>query len=163
MTPMGMPTPPMNVQPAGVTAVASLPHDQIHVLLAQSQQQAAIATIVLDVEQAALALVKQLAPQAPQFQPVIANLTRAIPAQQAAARTFQNQSNLLNQLDALQDQSRNLSATIQIDTSLVPVLQQLGAAQAANGLRSTIAHDQAAVQALQPQITAAEQQVSTFV
>src|SRR5579884_1519378 len=64
----GLPTPPTNVQPPGVTAIASLPHDQIHVLLSQSQQQAAIATIVLDVEQATLALVQQIAPQAPQFQ-----------------------------------------------------------------------------------------------
>jgi hypothetical protein len=178
MMPMGMPTPLMNAQSmgmqaatmpsanmpsTGVTAIASLPHDQIHVLQAQSQQQAAIATIVLDVEQAALALVRQLAPQAPQFQPLIANLTRAIPAQQAAVRTFQNQSNLLNRLDTLQDQALILGAEIQIDASLVPVLQQSGAAQTANSLRSTIAQDQAAVQALQPQIAAVEQQVSTFV
>jgi hypothetical protein len=178
MMSMGMPPPPMNVPSLGMqtmtlpsttapsmggTAIASLSHDQIHLLQAQFQQQAAIATIVLEVDQVALAILQPFAPQTPQFRPVIANLTSAIPAQQAAAQTFQNQSNLLNQLDALQDQALILGAGIQIDTSLVPVLQQLRAVQTANNLQSVIAQDQAAEQALQPPIAAVEQQVSPFV
>jgi hypothetical protein len=163
MIPMGMAPPPMNVQPMGRTAIASLSHDQLHALQSQFQQQAAIAAIVLEVDQVALAILQQFAPQTPQFRPVIANLTSAILAQQAAAQTFQNQFNLLNQLDALQDQALILSAEIQIDTSLVRVLQQFRAVQTANNLQSVIARDQAAVQALQPQIAAVEQQVSTFV
>jgi hypothetical protein len=56
-----------------------------------------------------------------------------------------------------------LGAVIQNGTALVPVLQQIGDVQAANRLQNTITQDQAAVLALQPQIAAVEQQVSTFV
>jgi hypothetical protein len=148
---------------AGANTIASLSHDQIHVLQDQSQQQAANAAFVLQVEQFVLAVLEQFGPQAPQFQPLIATLTSVIPAQQSLAQTLQNQSNLLNQLDDLQDQALILGAEIQNDTALVPVLQRFGAMQTANQLQSTIAADLAAVQALQPQIVAVEQEVSTFV
>jgi hypothetical protein len=152
-----------NTMATSVNTVASLTHDQIHVLQDQFQQQAAIATIVLEVEQVALAILQSLAPQNPQFQPVIATLTSVIPAQQASTQMLQNESNLLNELDDVQDQGLILSAMIQNDTTLVAVLQGIGAVQAANSVQSMIAQDQAALQALQPQIAAVEQQVSTFV
>ena len=76
--------------------------------------------------------------------------------------TLQNQTNLLNQLDDLQDQALILNATIQNAAALVPVQQQLGNVPAANTLQSIIATDQAAVQTLQPQITAVEVEVSAF-
>jgi hypothetical protein len=178
MMPMGMPTPLMNVQPMGMQAmtmpstnmqsmgmntIASLPHEQIHVLQSQSQQQVTDATFTLAVEQFALGILQPFAPQAPQFQPLIATLTNVIPAQQAVVQTLQNQLNLLDQLDDLQDQALILGAVIQNGTPLVPVLQQIGDVQAANRLQNTITQDQAAVLALQPQIVAVEQQVSAFV
>jgi hypothetical protein len=178
MMPMGMPPPLMSVQPMGMQAmtmpstnmqsmgmntIASLPHEQIHILQSQSQQQVTDATFTLAVEHFALGFLQQFAPQAPQFQPLIATLTSAIPAQQAAVQTLQNQLNLLNQLDDLQDQALILGAVIQNGTPLVPVLQLVGDVQAANRLLNTITQDQAAVLALQPQIVAVEQQVSTFV
>src|SRR5262249_31635815 len=138
------------------------PHDQIHTLQDQSQQQTALATIRLEVEQVVLGFLQQFAPQAPQFQPVIAFLTSAIPAQQAIVQTLQNQTNLLTQLDDLQDQALILNAVIRNGTALLPVLQQVGNGQAANTLQNTIVADQAAVQALQPQITAVEVEVSAF-
>src|SRR5262249_29471279 len=55
--------------PAAVNTIASLPHDQIHVLQDQSQQQTALATVGLAVEQVVLGFLQQFAPQAPQFQP----------------------------------------------------------------------------------------------
>jgi hypothetical protein len=56
-----------------------------------------------------------------------------------------------------------LNATIQSAAALVPVLQQAGDAAVANALKNLIFADQAAVAALQPQITAVEGDVSTFV
>jgi hypothetical protein len=147
----------------GANTIASLPHDQIHNLQDQSQQQATNAAFTLAVEQFVLGILQPFAPRVPQFQPLIATLTGAIPAQQALVQTLQNQLNLLNQLDDLQDQVLILGAAIQNDTALVPVLQQFGAGQTANQLQNTIAQDQATVLALQPQIVAVEQQVSTFV
>ena len=76
--------------------------------------------------------------------------------------TLQNQTNLLNQLDDLQDQALILTAMIQNASALAPVQQQLGNVAAANTLQSIIATDQAAVQTLQPQITAVEVEVSDF-
>jgi hypothetical protein len=52
---------------------------------------------------------------------------------------------------------------IQNAAALIPVFQQLGNQQAVNALKNTIATDQAAVQALQPQIMAAEVEVAAFV
>jgi hypothetical protein len=156
-------SPPASTPPAAINTIASLSHDQIHTLQNQSQQQSATATISLEVEQVVLGFLQQFAPQAPQFQPVIAFLRSAIPAQQATVQTLQNQTNLLNQLDDLQDQALILNAVIQNDTAVVPVLQQFGNQPAANALKNTIVADQAAVQALQPQITAVEVEVSTFV
>lgn len=115
--------------------IAALPHDQIHVLQDQAQQQAAIATFTLQVEQFVFSVLETFAPRAPQFQPLIAGLAAAIPAQQAAVQTLQDHSNLLNQLDDLQDQVIMLDA----------------------------AGNAAAAQALQPQIAAVEQEVSAFV
>jgi hypothetical protein len=149
--------------PAAVNTIASLSHDQIHVLQDQSQQQTDGATIRLEVEQIVLGILEPFAAQVPQFQPAIAFLTSAIPSQQATLTTLQNQTNLLNQLDDLQDQALMLNATIQNAAALAPVQQQLGNVQAANTLQSIIAADQATVQALQPQITAVEVEVSTFV
>lgn len=149
--------------PAAVNPIASLSHDQIHDLQAQSQQQTAIATVRLEVEQTVLGILQLFAPQAPQFQPAIALLIGAIPTQQAAVNSFQNQTNLLNQLDDLQDQSITLSAQIQSANGLLPTLQQLGDVQTANMLQNIIAADQATVQALQPQIAAVEVEVSAFV
>lgn len=148
---------------ASVNTVASLTHDQIHMLQDQSQQQAAIASFTLAVEQFVFAVVQQIAPQAPQFRPLLTNLASAIPAQQATVQTLQNQSNLLNQLDDLQDQVIILGSGIQNDTALTAVFQQMGNTQAVNSLQSTIAHDQASIQALQPQIAAVELEVSTLV
>jgi hypothetical protein len=147
----------------GVNTVASLSHDQIHTLQTQSQQQTANATFTLAVEQFVFGFLQQFAPQAPQFQPLIATLTSAIPAQQAVVQTLQNQMNLLNQLDDLQDQVLILDAAIQNDTALVPVLQRLGDVPTANVLQNTITQDQASVLALQPQIAAVEQEVSQFI
>jgi hypothetical protein len=157
------PSSPASTPPAAVNTVASLSHDQIHMLQDQSQQQTDTATIRLEVEQIVFGILEQFAPQAPQFQPVIAFLSSAIPAQQATLTTLQNQTNLLNQLDDLQDQALILNATIQNAAAVVPVQQQLGNVQAANTLQSIIASDQAAVQALQPQINAVEVEVSAFV
>jgi hypothetical protein len=152
-----------NPSPAAVNAVASLSHDQIHVLQDQFQQQTTQASIRLQVEQIVLGVLQQFAPQVPQFQPVIAFLTNAIPAQQATVQTLQNQTNLLNQLDDLQDQGIILNGMIQNAAALIPVFQLQGNQQAVNALQSTIATDQAAVQALQPQIAAVEAEVATFV
>ena len=162
MMPAGQPM--SSAAPASsVNTIASLPHDQIHNLQDFFHQQTQNATIQLEVEQIVFSLVQQFAPQAPQFQPLIAALTNAIPMQQATVQTLQNQSNLLDQLDDLQDQVIILNGTIQNDSAVIPALQQLGNQQAANSLATTIAADQAMVQALQPQIAAAEQEVSTFV
>ena len=149
--------------PAAVNAIASLSHDQIHDLQVQSQQQTSDAVIRLEVEQAVLGILQLFAPQVPQLGPDIAFLTSAIPAQQSAVNFLQNQTNLLNQLDDVQDQGIILNAEIQNATALVPVLLQSGNVQAANGLQSTIVADQAAVQALQPQIAAVEVEVAAFV
>ena len=149
--------------PAAVNAIASLSHDQVHTLQDVFQQQTTQAINLLQVEQIVLGVLQQFAPQAPQFQPLIAALTSAIPMQQATVQTLQNQSNLLDQLDDLQDQVIILNGTVQNDSAVIPALQQLGNQQAANSLATTIAADQAMVQALQPQIAAAEQEVSTFV
>jgi hypothetical protein len=152
------------VDPSAVTnTIASLSHDQIHQLQDQSQQQSAQATVRLEVEQAVLGILQLFAPQVPQFQPVIAFLTSAIPAQQAIVNTLQNQTNLLNQLDDLQDQGIILDAQIQSAAALIPMLQQVGNMGAVNLLNNLIAADQAAVLALQPQIAAVEAEVSTFV
>jgi hypothetical protein len=149
--------------PAAVNTIASLPHDQIHMLQDVFQQQTTQAIVTLEVEQIALGILQQFAPQAPQFQPVIAFLTSAIPAQQVTVQTLQNETNLVNQLDDVQDQAIILNAMIQNAAVLIPVLQQQGNVQAVNALESMIATDQAAVQALQPQITATEVEVSAFV
>jgi hypothetical protein len=148
---------------ASVNTVASLTHDQIHMLQDQSQQQVAIASFTLAVEQFVFAVVQQIAPQAPQFRPLLTSLASAIPAQQATVQTLQNQFSLLNQLDDLQDQVIIRSSEIQNDTALAAVFQQMGNTQAVRSLQSLIAQDQAAIQALQPQITAVELEVSTFV
>jgi hypothetical protein len=152
-----------NPSPSAVNAIASLPHDQIHMLQDQFQQQTTQAIIRLEVEQIVLGVLQQFASQAPQFQPVIAFLTNDIPMQQATVQTLQNQTNLLNQLDDVQDQSIILNGMIQNAAALIPVFQQLGNQQAVNALKNTIATDQAAVQALQPQIMAAEVEVAAFV
>jgi hypothetical protein len=152
-----------STSPPTANAIASLSHDQIHVLQDQSQLQTANATVTLEVEQAVLGILQLFAPQVPQVRPEIALLTNAIPAQQATVATLQNQTSLLNQLDNLQDQSIILSAEIQNATSLVAMLQQSGNAQTANTVQGIIAADQAAVQALQPQIAAVEVEVSAFV
>jgi hypothetical protein len=55
--------------------------------------------------------------------------------------TLQNQTNLLNQLDDLQDQALILNATIQNASVLAPVQQQLGKVAAGNTLQSIIATD----------------------
>jgi hypothetical protein len=157
------PSPPASTSATAGNPIASLSHDQIHVLQAQSQQQTAIATVRLEVEQTVLGILQLFAPQVPQIQPAIALLTNTIPAQQAAANSLQNQTNLLNQLDDLQDQSITLSAQIQSANGLLPTLQQLGNVQTANMLQSIIAADQATVQALQPQTAAVEVEVSAFV
>jgi hypothetical protein len=157
------PTAAASTPPAAVNTIASLPHDQIHVLQDQSQQQTDMATIRLEVEQVVLGILQPFASQVPQLQPAIAFLTSAIPAQQATVATLQNQTNLLNQLDDLQDQALILNATIQNAATLIPVQQQLGNVQAVNILQSIIATDQSAVQALQPQINAVEVEVSAFV
>jgi hypothetical protein len=156
-------TPAAASTPTAVNTVASLSHDQIHILQDQSQLQTAQATLTLQVEQTVLGLLQPFATQAPQLQPLIASLTAAIPRQQATVQTFQNQTNLLNQLDDLQDQVIILNAQIQSATAVVPVLQQLGDTTAANTAKNIIFADQAAIQALQPQITAVEVVVSTFV
>jgi hypothetical protein len=148
---------------AGESRIAALSHDQIHNLQDQSQQQASNAAFTLAVEQFVLGFLQPFAPQVPQFKPLITTLTGIIPAQQTQVQTLQNQLNLLNQLDDLQDQVLILGGVIQNDTALVPVLQRFGAGQTASSLLSTLAQDQAAVLALQPQIAAVEQQVSTFV
>lgn len=149
--------------PAAVNTVASQSHDQIHTLQDQSQQQTTAATIRLEVEQIALGILRPFATQLPQLQPLIASLTAAIPMQQATVQTLQNQTNLLNQLDDVQDQALILNAQIQQGAALVPVLQQLGDTAAANAVTNILFADQAAVQALQPQITMVEQEVSSFV
>jgi hypothetical protein len=155
--------PSASISPTAVNTIASLSHDQIHVLQDQSQQQTANATVLLEVEQAVLGILQLFAPQVPQLQPDIALLTNAIPAQQATVNSLQNQTNLLNQLDDLQDQSIILSAQIQQANALVPMFLQQGNMQEVNMLQSIIAMDQATVQALQPRITAVEVEVSAFV
>lgn len=152
-----------NPSPAAVNAIASLSHDQVHMLQDVFQQQTTQASNFLAVEQVVLGVLQQFAPQAPQFQPVIAFLTNAIPAQQAMVQTLQNQTNLVNQLDDVQDQAIILNGMIQNAAAFIPVFQLQGNQQAVNSLKSTIATDQAAVQALQPQIAAAEAAVATFV
>jgi hypothetical protein len=87
-----------------VSTVAALTHDQIHLLQDLSQQQAAIATLGVEVDQVVIGILQQVVPQAPQFGPLLAGFTSALQAQQAAAQTLQHQAGLLNQLDALQDQ-----------------------------------------------------------
>jgi hypothetical protein len=154
---------PASMSPTAVNTIASLSHDQIHMLQDQSQQQTAVVTVRLEVDQAVLSILQLFAPQVPQIQPDIALLTNAIPAQQAIVNTLQNQTNLLNQLDDLQDQSIILTAEIQNATALVPTLLQQGNVQAANLLQNIIAADQSEVQALQPQIAAVEVEVSAFV
>lgn len=158
-----MPTGNASTPSASVNTVASLTHDQIHMLQDQSQQQVAIAAFTLAVEQFVFAVVQQFAPQVPQFRPLLTSLASAIPAQQATVQTLQNQFSLLNQLDDLQDQVIILGSEIQNDTALIAVFQQMGNAQAVGSLQSTIARDQASIQALQPQIAAVELEVSTFV
>ncbi len=158
-----MGTMPASAPPMAVNTIASVPHDQIHVLQDQSQQQTAIATITLEVEQAVLGILQVFAPRVPQVQPAIAFLSSVIPGQQATVATLQNQTNLLNQLDDLQDQALILNAMIQNDAASIPMQQQLGNTQAVNMLQNSIAADQAAVQALQPQIAAVEGEVSNFV
>jgi hypothetical protein len=154
---------PASPSPTPVNTVASLSHDQIHTLQDQSQLQAAIAVARLEVEQAVLGILQAFAPQVPQVRPEIASLQSVLPAQQATANVLQNQMNLLNQLDDLQDQGILLGVQIQQASSLIPTLLQIGDVQTANTLQSLIAADQAAVQALQPQITAVEVEVSVFV
>lgn len=154
---------PVGTSPPAVNTVASLSHDQIHVLQDQSQQQTTNALIRLEVEQVVLDIFQLFAPQAPQLQPDIALLANAIPAQQATVNALQNQTNLLNQLDDLQDQSIILSAQIQQANALVPMFLQQGNMQEVNMLQSIVAMDQAAVQALPPQVTAVEVEVSAFV
>ena len=143
--------------------IASVSHDQVHTLQDVFQQQTTQATVTLQVERVVLGILQQFAPQVPQLKPVIASLTNAIPMQQATVQTLQNETNLLNQLDDLQDQVIISNGTIQTATALVPVSQQLGNQQAVNTLDSIIAMNQAAVQAVQPQITAVEVEVSTFI
>ena len=154
---------PASTPPMAANTIAALSHDQVHMLQDQSQQQASLATFRLEVEQVVLGLVQRFAPQAPQFQPLIASLTSDIPKQQAAVQTLQNQTNLLNQLDDLQDQSLILNGVIQQLTPLVPVLRQFGNQRAANSVENIIVADQATVLALQPQIVAVEVEVSAFV
>jgi len=154
--PSGTPTPPVNT-------VANLTHDQIHFLQDQTQVQATVATFTLNVDLFVLGVLQRFAPQAPQFQPLIASLTSAIPAQQANVQTLQNHFNLLNQLDDVQDQAIMLNGFIQSATPVVSALQRAGAGPTANFLQNLISQDQAAVQAVQPQITALELEVSAFV
>ncbi len=154
--------PPVSTSTAGNT-VASLSHDQIHSLQDQSQQQTENAIIRLEIERAVLGILQLFAAQVPQFQPEIAFLSNAIPAQQATVNSLQNQTNLLNELDDLQDQVILLTAQIQNASAVIPTLLQHGDVQSVNTLQSIIALDQAAVQALQPQITAVEVEVSAFV
>jgi hypothetical protein len=154
---------PANTMPAAVNSIASLSHDQIHMLQDQSQFQTALATVRLEVEQAVLGILDVFAPHMPQFQPLIAFLNHSIPAQQATVNSLQNQNNLLNQLDDLQDQGIILDVQIQNAATLIPRLQQVGNVPEANALKNLISADQAAVLALQPQITAVEVEVSAFV
>lgn len=157
------PSPPASTMSAPVNNIASFSHDQIHALQDQSQLQTALATVRLEVEQAVLGILDVFAPHVPQFQPAITFLNRAIPAQQATVSSLQNQNDLLNHLDDLQDQGIMLDAQIQSAAALVPMLQQRGDVPAANALNNLISADQAAVLALQPQITAVEVEVSAFV
>jgi hypothetical protein len=140
----------------------ALNHTQVHVQLNQDTVQAVIATIDLRVNQTVLALLKSSAPSTPQLQQTIASLQGHISADQAGLQGLQQRINVLSQLDADQDQVRNLNVQIQVDTFLISFLHLLGplAQPTVNGLQNTIANDQAAVQALQPPITALEQQVS---
>lgn len=160
---ISMGTMPASAPPLAANTIASVPHDQIHVLQDQIQQQTTIAAITLEVEQIVFGILQRFAPQVPQVQPAIAFLTSVIPGQQATVTKLQNQTNLLNQLDDLQDQALILNAMIQNDAASIPMQQQLGNTQAVNMLRNSIAADQAAVQALQPQIAAVEGVVSAFV
>src|SRR5262245_17426036 len=70
---------PASLSPTAVNTIASLSHDQIHMLQDQSQQQTAVATVRLEVEQAVLGILQLFAPQVPQLQPDITLLTNAIP------------------------------------------------------------------------------------
>lgn len=164
--------PSMNSMPASptiapssatVNTIASLSHDQIHMLQDQSQQQTAFATARLETEQAIQNLLQLFASQLPQIRPAIAFLASDIPAQQGVVNSLQNQTNLLNELDDLQDQSIILTAEIQNATALVPMLLQNGDVQAANMVQSIIDMDQTAVPMLQPQIAAVEVEVSAFI
>jgi hypothetical protein len=159
---MMAPSPQPTASATATNAIAALSHDQIHTLQDQAQQQATIATLTLQVEQFVLSVLKPFAAQFPQVKPFLNALSNAIPMQQARATQLQNQSNALDQLDSLQDQVILLDGEIQNDSMLVPVLQQIGAVQVANGLLHKISQDQLAVQALQPQITGAEQVVAAL-
>ncbi len=161
--PASVSMPSASSSPMAMNTIASLPHDQIHVLQDQSQQQTTTAMIRLEVEQAVLDILQVFAPQVPQLRPDIALLTSVIPAQQAMVNSLQIQTNLLNQLDDLQDQSILLNAQIQNAAALVPIFLQQGNMQEVNMLESIIAMDQADVQALQPQITAVEVDVPAFI
>jgi hypothetical protein len=157
--------PPMSTATptASTNTIASLPHEQIHVLQDQFHQQTQLAIIRLEVEQVVLGLLQQFAPQAPQFQSLITSLTSAIPMHQATVQMLQDESDLLDKLDDLQDQVLILNGVIQNGSPLVAVLRQLGDEQAANALAKTILTDQASVQTLQPQIETVEVEVSAFV
>jgi len=161
--PASVSVPSASSSPMAVNTIASLSHDQIHVLQDQSQQQTTTALIRLEVEQAVLDILQLFAPQVPQLRPDIALLTSVIPAQQATVNSLQTQTNLLNQLDDLQDQSILLNAQIQNAADLVPMFLQQGNMQEVNMLQSIIAMDQAAAQALPPQITAVEVEVSALI
>jgi hypothetical protein len=161
--PASVSAPSASSSPMAVNTIASLTHDQIHMLQDQSQQQTTTAMVRLEVEQAVLDILQLFAPQVPQLRPDIALLTSVIPAQQAMVNSLQNQTNLLNQLDDLQDQGILLNAQIQNANALVPMFLQQGNMQDVNLLQSIIAMDQAAVQTLQPQISAVEVEVSAFI
>jgi hypothetical protein len=151
------------MQAMAMPPAAALTHTQVHLQLDQRQLQATIAMAGLDVDKVVLATLQHVTVQTPQIKQVIANLTSDISADQAALQTLQQQVHLLSQLDASQDQSRNLNATIRIDMAVVPLLQHLGAQQTANSLEGTIAKDQTAAQALQPQVATFEQEVAAFI
>jgi hypothetical protein len=149
--------------PMASNTIASLSHDQIHMLQDQSQQQTTLATLRLEQEQIVLGLLQPFTLQVPQLKPLLASLAAAIPMQQATVQTLQNQTNLLNQLDDLQDQGIILNAQIQTANALIPLLQQSGNMAGVNTLNNIIFADQASIQALQPQIAAVEVEVSAFV
>jgi hypothetical protein len=141
---------------------AALNHTQVHVLLNQDKVQAAIATVDLQVDQTVLALVQRTAQPTAQTQQTIASLQGDISADQAGLQGLQQRINVLSQLDSAQDQVRNLNEQVQIDQFLVSFFQLFGplGQQTVNGLQNTIVKDQAAAQALQPQIALLEQDIS---